>query len=89
VRRNEPCGVRDEYRERHRQWNRGHRAHIRYRWREWNIGDVAAVTLIIGGMPADLVFCGNQQNQIPVNQVVTVTYNPGTGCATLVSVKGP
>jgi len=50
---------------------------------------VTAVTLIGGGMASDLVLCGDQRNQFPINQVVTATYNPGTGCATLVSVKGP
>lgn len=50
---------------------------------------VTAVTLVNGGTASNVIFCGDQRDQFPINQTVTATFNPGTTCGTLVSVKSP
>jgi len=47
---------------------------------------VTFVTLI-NGVGNQFTFCGDQHTQFPTNQVVSVTFNPGTPCATLVQVS--
>jgi len=47
---------------------------------------VTIVTLLQLGSGRDWTFCGSQVSQFPINSFVTVNYNPGTSCATLISV---
>jgi hypothetical protein len=39
------------------------------------------------GAPFVLGFCGNQASLFPVNQTVSVNFNPGPVCATMLSVE--
>jgi hypothetical protein len=50
---------------------------------------VTAVTLLGSGTASDFNFCGDHVSQFPMNQSVTATFNPGTNCATIVSVHSP
>ncbi len=45
-----------------------------------------AVTIQSANTTNTFNFCGNQQNQFPVNQQVRVDFNSGVSCATLISV---
>ena len=47
---------------------------------------VTFVTLSQNGTPTTIAFCSNQVNQFPLNQVVSVNFNPGQLCATIVVV---
>jgi hypothetical protein len=47
---------------------------------------VTLVTFEQSGSPVAFSFCGDQTNLFPVAQTVTVKFNPGLTCATVVSV---
>ena len=47
---------------------------------------VTFVTFEQSGSPVAFSFCGNQTDLFPVDQTVTVNFNPGLTCATVVSV---
>ncbi len=50
---------------------------------------ITAVTLVNAGLLNTLSLCGDQSAQFPMNSSVTATFNPGTSCSTLVSVRTP
>jgi hypothetical protein len=47
---------------------------------------VTFVTLSQSGTLTTVAFCNNQVSQFPLNQVVSVNFNPGQLCATIVVV---
>jgi hypothetical protein len=47
---------------------------------------VTAVTLIANGFASTSNFCGNVVNQFPMQTFVTVNFNSGTSCNTVVAV---
>ena len=54
-----------------------------------NVNSTVQITFVSfeqNGMPFTLGFCGNQTSLFPVNQAVQVNFNPGTTCATVVTV---
>jgi hypothetical protein len=48
---------------------------------------VTAVTLIGSGAASNLMICGDQRDQFPMDQTITATFDPGNLCATLVTVQ--
>ncbi|HKD00788.1 MAG TPA: hypothetical protein VKB77_00075 [Terriglobales bacterium] len=47
---------------------------------------VTFVTFLANGTMSSIGFCGDQSNQFPLNQTVTMNFTPGQPCATLVVV---
>jgi hypothetical protein len=47
---------------------------------------MTVVTFISAGVPTPLTFCGDQSGMFVENEDVTVKYQPGTACSTLLSV---
>lgn len=47
---------------------------------------VTFVTFVHNGLPTTIGFCNNQTTQFLLNQSVSVNFNPGQFCATLVVV---
>jgi len=47
---------------------------------------VTIVSFLQNGISSNLTFCGNQTSQFPLNQTVTMNFNPGQPCNTLVVV---
>ena len=48
--------------------------------------NVTIVTLVQNGFSNTTDFCGDVRNQFPMNTFVTVSFNPGQPCATVVQV---
>jgi hypothetical protein len=48
---------------------------------------VTVVTLLNGGLAATTNFCGNLVDRFPMGAFVNVNFNPGTACATLVTIS--
>ncbi|SRR6266404_149793 len=47
---------------------------------------VTFVTLLQSSALTTIPFCNNQTNQFPLNQTVSVNFNPGQPCATIIVV---
>jgi hypothetical protein len=47
---------------------------------------VTFVTLLQNNAFSAFTFCNNQISQFPLNQLVTVNFNPGQPCATIIAV---
>lgn len=47
---------------------------------------VTFVTFLQSGTPLTIGFCGDQTSMFPLSQLVTVNFNPGLTCATVVTV---
>lgn len=50
------------------------------------VTQVTFVTFFASGATSSIGFCGNQSSQFPLNQTVTMNFNPGQPCATLLLV---
>ncbi|WP_148210210.1 hypothetical protein [Candidatus Korobacter versatilis] len=46
---------------------------------------MTVVTFVSSGVPTPVTFCGDQTGVFQENENVTVTYDPGTACADLIS----
>lgn len=47
---------------------------------------VTLVTFLQGGTPLTIGFCGDQTSLFPLSQIVSVDFNPGQPCATVIIV---
>ncbi len=47
---------------------------------------VTVVTLVNSSTRSNFTFCGDQQEQFPMNNFATATFNPGQPCSTLLTV---
>jgi hypothetical protein len=47
---------------------------------------VTFVTFLQAGASSTLGFCGDQRSQFPMQQPVHATFNPGTPCASVVTI---
>jgi len=48
---------------------------------------VTAVTFINNGSANSMNFCGNVAKEMPVGSFVTVSFNPGSACGSVISVQ--
>jgi hypothetical protein len=47
---------------------------------------VTFVTFLQSGAPFTIGFCGDQTSLFPLNRTMTVNFNPGQTCATIIAV---
>jgi hypothetical protein len=47
---------------------------------------VTFVTLLQSSTSSTIAFCSNHTTQFPVNQMVSVNFNPGQPCGTIIAV---
>ena len=48
--------------------------------------EVTFVTFLQSGLSSTVGFCGDQRDQFPMQQIVRADFNPGTPCASIVTV---
>ena len=47
---------------------------------------VTFVTFLQSGLSSTVGFCGDQRDQFPMQQIVRAAFNPGTPCASIVTI---
>ena len=52
-----------------------------------NTQTMTVVTFMTAGVPTPITFCGDQTGVFPENEDLAVTYEPGTACSNVISVR--
>jgi hypothetical protein len=47
---------------------------------------VTFVTFLQSGLSSTVGFCGDQRDQFPMQQIVRAAFNPGTPCASIITI---